>query len=306
MEERGRRLEPLSPVPLALLVLAILGLAAVVVAASRSGGQGPSGPAGTAVTEAAIIRAGVILVAVAEVVVFGLIAWALWPGERRARRVGHRKGSLAVAVASFLQTASVLVLFWLWLHYRARFGGSGQGLLGGLAPPRTFASLPGRAFAVAGGQEWLTLVIVLAVLGLAATRLLRGIRFGRRGSPLARLAGRLQEAVEESLEELEGEPDPRRAVIAAYARMERSLARVGLARARHEAAFEYLGRLLGLLDASVAPAQRLTDLYQVARFSEHPIDESMKKQAINSLFELRDELRERAAAGEPVGEAAPA
>ncbi|TMC13335.1 MAG: hypothetical protein E6J29_07020, partial [Chloroflexi bacterium] len=124
MEERGRRLEPLSPVPLALLVLAILGLAAVVVAASRSGGQGPSGPAGTAVTEAAIIRAGVILVAVAEVVVFGLIAWALWPGERRARRVGRRKGSLAVAVASFLQTASVLVLFWLWLHYRARFGGS--------------------------------------------------------------------------------------------------------------------------------------------------------------------------------------
>jgi hypothetical protein len=123
---------------------------------------------------------------------------------------------------------------------------------------------------------------------------------------LARLAGRLQEAVEESLEELEAEPDPRRAVIAAYARMERSLERVGLPRARHEAAFEYLGRLLGLLGAPAAPVRRLTDLYQVAKFSEHPIDEAMKRQAIDALSELRDELRDRADDREPIERAAPA
>jgi hypothetical protein len=98
------------------------------------------------------------------------------------------------------------------------------------------------------------------------------------------------------LGELESEPDPRRAVIAAYARMERSLAGAGLARSGPEAAQEYLARLLGELGVSAEPARRLTDLYQLAKFSQHPIDEAMKGRAIAALVELRNELREQAEA----------
>jgi cbb3-type cytochrome oxidase subunit 3 len=232
---------------------------------------------------------------VGEVVVVGLILWALWPGERRQRRVAKRRGNLAVAAASFLQTASVLVLFWLYLHRRAQLGGGGQGLFG-LQGPNSFPSLPTRGSAVAGGQDWLTALIVLVVIGLTASILLRGIGLSRRGSSRAPLADRLQRAVEEGLGELESEPDPRRAVIAAYARMERSLAGAGLARSGPEAAQEYLARLLGELGVSAEPARRLTDLYQLAKFSQHPIDEAMKGRAIAALVELRNELREQAEA----------
>ena len=305
MEHRGRRLEPLPPAWLAALLLAILGLGILIAAASRPDLSGLAGPAGTAATEAAILRALVILVAVAEVVVGGLILWALWPGEGRQRRVVKRRGNLAVAAASFLQTASVLVLFWLYLHRRAQLGGAGQGLFG-LQAPNSFASLPRRASAVAGGQDWLTVLIVLLVIGLAASILLRGIGLGRRGSRRAPLADRLQRAVEEGLGELESERDPRRAVIAAYARMERSLAAAGLARSQPEAAQEYLARLLGQLGVSGEPARRLTDLYQLAKFSQHPIDEAMKSEAIAALVELRDELREQAEAEAVAGRVATA
>src|SRR5207302_6633141 len=97
---------------------------------------------------------------------------------------------------------------------------------------------------------------------------------------------------------VEAEADPRRAVIAAYARMEQALARVGHPRARHEAALEYLDRLLTLLDARSSAARRLTELFQLAKFSDHPIDAGMQRDAIGALAELRDELRARAAAGD--------
>jgi hypothetical protein len=287
---------PLPPAQLAVLLGTILGLAAVVAAASRPGETGPGGLAGTAVTELAILRALVILVAVAEVLVFALVGWALWPGGGRQRRIGKRRGNLAVAIASFLQAASVLVLFWVYLRQRAKFGSSGQGLFGGLQVPTSLPSVPSQAPGVAGGQEWLTALLVLAALGLAASVLLRGIRLGQRPSTLARLASRLDQVLEEGLDELAAEPDPRRAVIGAYARMERSLAGVGLPRSGPEAALEYLARLLQRLGAHSAPAQQLTDLYQLAKFSRHPIDEEMKRQAIAALVELGDQLRERAEA----------
>src|SRR5207248_10873691 len=106
-----------------------------------------------------------------------------------------------------------------------------------------------RPGAVVAGEEWLTVVIVAAVLMLVAGVVLRALlrRRDHRGTPLQQLARRLQEALEEGLEELEAEPDPRRAVIAAYARMELSLARVGLPRRSPETALEYLQRLLDMV-----------------------------------------------------------
>ena len=57
-------------------------------------------------------------------------------------------------------------------------------------------------------------------------------------------------AVDESLDDLRAEPDPRRAVIAAYARLERVLAAHGLPRKPAEAPLEYLGRMLAELSVS--------------------------------------------------------
>jgi Domain of unknown function (DUF4129) len=292
-DERRGRLEPLSPGRLAALLIGILALAVIVVSAARPGEAGPAAPPSSAETEAAVFRAAVILFAIAEAGVVGLVVWALWPDGKRAH-VQRRRRSLALAiVASFLQLASAGLLVWYYLHFRSAFGRSGGPLFANFSRPHPLPSVADLRGAVSG-QEWLTALIVIAVLALAAGLVLRGARLGRRRSPLVRLATQLREAVEEGLEELETDTDPRRAVIAAYARMERALARVGLPRARHEAALEYLDRLLGLLDVRGPGVSRLTELFQLAKFSDHAIDAGMQREAIRALAEVRDDLRARA------------
>ena len=52
----------------------------------------------------------------------------------------------------------------------------------------------------------------------------------------------------ETLDDLRSEPDPRKAVIGAYAKMERTLAARGLPRHESEAPEEYLARILDVVE----------------------------------------------------------
>jgi hypothetical protein len=94
----------------------------------------------------------------------------------------------------------------------------------------------------------------------------------------------------ETLDDLLRERDPRKAVIGAYVRMERTLAARGFPRRESEAPLEYLARILGIVGGSGHSARRLTRLFERARFSPHEIDEKMRDDAIQSLIGLRAEL----------------
>jgi hypothetical protein len=128
------------------------------------------------------------------------------------------------------------------------------------------------------------------VLSRPQRRALRTVRRSRRA---------LAAALDESLDDLRSDPDVRRAIIAAYARMERALAYAGLPRAPAEAPYEYLERSLVELDTSSDGARRLTDLFERAKFSHHEPAESMRDEAIDALVAVRDELR-RPEAASPV------
>jgi hypothetical protein len=97
-------------------------------------------------------------------------------------------------------------------------------------------------------------------------------------------------ALDESIDDLRSDPDLRRAIIAAYARMERALAVAGLPRRPAEAPFEYLERALGELDTSGAAVERLTSLFEWAKFSQHEPGPEMRDEAIDALVAVRDEL----------------
>ena len=97
-------------------------------------------------------------------------------------------------------------------------------------------------------------------------------------------------AVDLSLEDIENEPDPRRAVIRAYGRMERALGSYGLARRPAETPLEYLARALTSLRVGRRSVERLSALFERAKFSQHEIDLSMKSEALSALGALRDEL----------------
>jgi hypothetical protein len=98
------------------------------------------------------------------------------------------------------------------------------------------------------------------------------------------------EAVEIGIDELQAEPDPRRAVIRAYAGMERSLSGRGLRRHSAEAPFEYLGRALMEGGVPRPAATRLTELFERARFSDHAIGPQLKSEALDALIDIRDSL----------------
>ncbi len=150
---------------------------------------------------------------------------------------------------------------------------------------------------------------VLITLGLILLAVVAYWYAGRarkraRGELHTGLAAAVVQAVDESLDDLRAEPDPRRAVIAAYARLERVLAAHGLPRKPAEAPMEYLGRMLSELSVSDRAARALTDLFERAKFSQHAVGAEMKDEAIDALQTVRDDLlaakalaeKERAAA----------
>jgi hypothetical protein len=136
--------------------------------------------------------------------------------------------------------------------------------------------------------------IVLAVFGVALIGFATVARMMVRGSKNIRREVEAREALaailEDTLDDLRAEKDPRKAVIAAYSRMERSLASYGLPRQAFEAPVEYLARVLAELDVAGPPARKLTKLYERAKFSEHRIDVGMKEEAIDAVSALRDSL----------------
>jgi hypothetical protein len=100
----------------------------------------------------------------------------------------------------------------------------------------------------------------------------------------------LGDALDEAIDDLRRDPDPRRAVIAAYARMEQALTLYGFPRRQSEAPYEYLHRVARDLDAE-GPVAALTELFEIAKFSEHFVDETMRGRALDALTAVRQEVR---------------
>ena len=148
---------------------------------------------------------------------------------------------------------------------------------------------------------WILPSVIGVVLGGAGAVLLVATlrpRLGERADRVSRadeeelVADSLDEAVAASLDDLRNEPHPRRAVIAAYRRMEAALADAGLPRRVWEAPREYSGRAHINLELSARPLHQLTALFERARFGRGAVGEPLREQAIAALSQLGEELAE--------------
>jgi hypothetical protein len=173
-------------------------------------------------------------------------------------------------------------------------------------------ALPPEVFVIEeepGTPAWLPWAIAgaaVAFVVFAVLRLLRDLRFGcgrrrrgkaRRTPPAAEAeptgegarddAEIARRAVEAAAEELHDPADPREAVIAAYARMQGVLAERALGLRAHEAPREYLARVLGEQGMPVRSLTELTDMFEEARFSLHPIPRSAPRRALRELEDVR-------------------
>jgi hypothetical protein len=275
---------------------AAVGLIAVVALASRSAS---APPVALAIDTSPVASAFQVVGYVAEFIgIAGLLAAAILyrTNALRARTAESKKKrpppmpwwaqllGLSAVVAVVVGQCAIILSYVLDVlgRLRSRQGGGSGGILDALAlAPR-----------LAAGDATSLIIAVAIFLGLLVLLVLVAIRwrmldrrFATDGPQDFRSAGAL--AVDVSLEALRREPDPRRAVIAAYAAMERALSGAGLGRRRSEAPLEYLRRVL--TDQTGAPdeVRTVTDLFQVAKFSQHPVDEAMRAGAIDALERIR-------------------
>ena len=201
-----------------------------------------------------------------------------------------------ISVIQFvLSMVSALLFAWLVMHAHFSFFSTslhknGKNATHTLTPSGKDRPNPaGIRNARVRWDEVAVVAALLAALGIAAFA-------SRKAKPLRewRLLSKEEEialALDESLDDLRADPDVRRAIIAAYARMERALSGAGIQRKPSEAPYEYLSRALRSLHTSAASVTRLTDLFEQAKFSHHDPDESMREDAIAALVAVRDELR---------------
>lgn len=155
-----------------------------------------------------------------------------------------------------------------------------------------------------GGSSTGTVLMIVLGLGVIALLILalRGWHPGPRTAPLPPLPTMPdaqpevdEQAVADSLADsarrLLDDPDPRRAIIAAYAALLDGLADAGAPRATYEAPEEHLQRALRQLGVPPEPLAEVTRLFLIARFSSHPLGEPDREAARRALTAAERELR---------------
>ncbi len=282
----------------ALGVLALVAVVAVAASGSTPGGSSDARRPGDVFLDTLFSFVLLALAAAAALLVYGLMQRKEIAREMASGR--YPRTSLGAFVA-FCAILCVIGYFrmrdndWSFLGANGRAESPGLKSLDGTTAQSEIEDVYEPEFA------WLPVLVLLTLVcagGGAWYLANRRKMVARRSEPLAET---LADAIGESLDDLVAELDPRRAVIAAYARLERALAAYGLPRSSAETQEEYLVRILGNLDVETQAIRRLTDLFEWAKYSQHDVDDGMKEEAIAALTRVRDELRatEERQTGEP-------
>jgi hypothetical protein len=269
-------------------VLLVLALLAIVTVAAR--GSTPGGSDRSASPADTLLDTVFSLLLVAFVVGFALVVYALVRWKEHEWSAPRKRHDLR-ALATMLAVAFALALVLRDRDLSLGFGG-GQTPLDraeGSAPPPGLRgeSEPGYEFQFA----WLPVLVVLVLAAVAISALVLSARRAKSSRADAALVADLALALDLALDDLRAEVDPRRAVIAAYARLERVLAAHGQPRLVADTPEEHLSRVLAHLDVDRQAIRRLADLFVRAKFSQHEVDVGMKEEAIGALEHVRDALR---------------
>jgi len=282
----------------------VVALLAVVALAARSGDHDRGVPGGGLAGSAGHHAFAWVLLVIGPIAaVLGLAVFVYSQVMRRrdneqtAALRRRRRLRTRIAVAAFVvliaysaatgqNPAAVLVGI-----FHDLFGNIHVGRLNPFNPGDAPVTQHGRARHDGGGissVDWvvagLTWLLIVAGTVMAVRRLRR-----RPDHEATALVEADDEPADTRLERLRAETDPRRAVIGAYALMDRVMADRELGRRTPEAPLEYLGRMTGAGYGRITALGRLTRLYATARFSAHPVDRDMQAEAVDAVETIAGE-----------------
>jgi hypothetical protein len=244
-----------------------------------------------------------------------ILAYTLWPSSRRRRRKDEEEFQRYVepvrmhwaikvgllALPLILAASIVIAVYRFQIVGTAPTAQSPAPKQGApITLPPGAQPVPGASEGAEGANLWVPLLAAAILLSTVAgviwwflQRREHALVFEEVGSaePLRpALESELAAVLDKSLDDLRQEGDPRRAVIAAYAAMERLLARHGLARRSVETPSEYAARVVQALGLSAEALSSLTSLFELARFSHHVIRSEMQERAIADVTAIRREV----------------
>jgi hypothetical protein len=282
-----------------------VGLLLLSVVALASGGS-PWHAGGREDVPVGVVRA---LAAAVGALAVGLLllVWAATPSvdkwRRRRRRLGAGDldglgASLSVAgKAAAIVGGAVGLFLIITLPFLVPNAATPPGASPGNAVPGGHASTsaPAANHPSSAALTWLVVGSTAALLVVAPAAIVLRLRRARRArrATVPEAAAQVGSGFRQSLAVLESERDPRLAVQRAYAHMEESLGAIELSRARDETPTEFTARVLRVLGASAAAASELTGLFEIARFSDHAMDEDDRRRAIASVRRVESEVARR-------------
>jgi Domain of unknown function (DUF4129) len=275
-----------------IILLGLVGLAALVGIGSRPGAIELGGPVLPAEPIEVLVQTGLYLGVAFDLLLMAGLVYVFWPSEPQQF---HRALRLALLLLPIILFAIAVSLFVAAPHIGPgsveQLSGSPSAGPGAL--PQTQAPLSTATRATNGVLPWISLGLAAAVV-LASTLAWVMSERRRRISGLVRGSEpreTMSEAIEEGIETLLSHPDPRLAVIAAYSVMEKAFARAGSARRLYETPLEFVGRILSSVPSAGADATKLAELFELAKFSQHEIDEKMRVVAVRTLSNIRHHLQ---------------
>jgi hypothetical protein len=198
--------------------------------------------------------------------------------------------------------------------------GSPSGSAGGSPSP---TSSPSSLLEVKPAPAWLVRIVefgvmflLVSIVGLLLWALVRSLLARRRsekrvvvgpGAPqVQRPAEQVLAAIEAGLADLgDTDRDPRAAVIACWLRMEGAAADAGTPRQPSDSPADLVDRLLRSHQVGRATLVDLAEVYRLARYGAHDIDEQMRARAVAALERVRAELRASRVGPVDTGEPAP-
>ena len=276
---------------LALVAVGLLVLLAVVAFASRSGlghqSQARPSPGYLNYAFSAFLIVFVLFIPIA---IYGFVIQAR---EGEAKRKSYKQRTLESIGTMMIFGFVAFIFFYLKSHHHSLLHVNTNGLKNG---QQLLNGRNGHRAAVEPQFEWAVLWVAIVGLAVGAGWFYYTWRTRKKRTAVPLDAERTVAedfalSISDAIDDLEAEPDARRAVIAAYARMEAVLARNGLRRRPSETPLEYLRRILLGLTARGDSVSRLTSLFEQAKFSRHEIDAAMKEDAIGALREIRADLQ---------------